>query len=96
VAVSENPIGVDIEVIRAFKPELMRKTMNQTEQTQILQAEQPNWQFIRLWTQKEAYLKMLGTGIISDLHHVLDNTEVTKWYEISNQSPDYICTIAEQ
>jgi 4'-phosphopantetheinyl transferase len=96
VAVSENPIGVDIEVIRAFKPELMRKTMNHTEQTQILQAEQPNWQFIRLWTQKEAYLKMLGTGIISDLHHVLDNTEVTKWYEISNQSPDYICTIAEQ
>ena len=96
VAVSENPIGVDIEVIRAFKPELMRKTMNQTEQTQILQAEQPNWQFIRLWTQKEAYLKMLGTGIISDLHHVLDNTDTINWHEISHQEPDYICTIAKQ
>lgn len=96
VAVNDTPIGIDIEAVRPLKGELMQKTMNPTEQAEIRKAEQADWQFIRLWTKKEAYLKMLGTGIISDLHHVLDNTDTIYWHEISHQEPDYICTIAKQ
>ena len=93
VAVSENPIGIDIEAIRAFKPELMRKTMSPAEQQRITSSATPEREFIRLWTQKEALLKLQGTGIISDLHHVLDHTLDLSWTEISHLSPDYICTI---
>ena len=93
VAVSENPIGIDIEAIRTFKPELMRKTMSPTEQQRITSSATPDQEFIRLWTQKEAILKLQGTGIISDLHHVLDHTMDLSWTEISHLSPDYICTI---
>ena len=93
VAVSENSIGIDIEAIRTFKPELMRKTMSPTEQQRITSSATPDQEFIRLWTQKEALLKLQGTGIISDLHHVLDHTMDLSWTEISHLSPDYICTI---
>ena len=93
VAVSENPIGIDIEVIRTFKPELMRKTMSPAEQQRITSSATPDQEFIRLWTQKEALLKLQGTGIISDLHHALDHTLNLSWTEISHLSPDYICTI---
>lgn len=93
VAVSENPIGIDIEAIRTFKPELMRKTMNEDEQQRITSSATPDQEFIRLWTQKEALLKLQGTGIISDLHHVLDHTLDLSWTEISHLSHDYICTI---
>ena len=93
VAVSENPIGIDIEAIRTFKPELMRKTMSPTEQQRITSSATPEVEFIRLWTQKEALLKLQGTGIISDLHHVLDHALDVSWTEISYLSPDYICTI---
>ena len=93
VAVSENPIGIDIEVIRTFSPELMRKTMNEDEQLRITSSAIPEVEFIRFWTQKEALLKLQGTGIISDLHHVLDHTLDLSWTEISHLSPDYICTI---
>ena len=93
VAVSENPIGIDIEAIRTFKPELMRKTMSPAEQQRITSSATPDQEFIRLWTQKEALLKLQGTGIISDLHHVLDHTLDLSWTEISHLSPDYICTI---
>ena len=93
VAVSENPIGIDIEAIRSFKPELMRKTMNEDEQQRITSSATPDQEFIRLWTQKEALLKLQGTGIISDLHHVLDHTLDLSWTEISHLSHDYICTI---
>ena len=93
VAVSENPIGIDIEAIRTFKPELMRKTMSPAEQQRITSSATPDQEFIRLWTQKEALLKLQGTGIISDLHHVLDHTQDLSWTEISHLSPNYICTI---
>ena len=93
VAVSENPIGIDIESIRSFKPELMRKTMNEDEQLRITYSAIPEVEFVRFWTQKEALLKLQGTGIISDLHHVLDHTLDLSWTEISHLSHDYICTI---
>ena len=93
VAVSENPIGIDIEAIRTFSPDLMRKTMNEDEQQRITSSATPDQEFIRLWTQKEALLKLQGTGIISDLHHVLDHTLDLSWTEISHLSHDYICTI---
>jgi 4'-phosphopantetheinyl transferase len=94
VAVSENPIGIDIETIRVFKPDLMYKTMNEDEQLRIMSSITPEEEFIRLWTQKEALLKLQGTGIIADLHHVLTHSQNVTWTEITHQSPDYICTIA--
>ena len=93
VAVSENPIGIDIEAIRTFSPELMRKTMSPAEQQRITSSAIPEVEFVRFWTQKEALLKLQGTGIISDLHHVLDHTLDLSWTEISHLSHDYICTI---
>ena len=96
VAVSENPIGIDIEAIRSFKPELMRKTMNEDEQLRITSSAIPEVEFIRLWTQKEALLKLQGTGIISDLHHVLTHAQDVSWTEISSLDKGYICTIANR
>ena len=65
VAISHSPIGIDIEHLRTAKPELVARTMNQREQERIWQSENPDWAFTELWTQKEAVLKMLGTGITS-------------------------------
>ena len=96
VAVSENPIGIDIEVIRSFSPELMRKTMNEDEQLRITSSAIPEVEFIRFWTQKEALLKLQGTGIISDLHHVLAHVQDVFWTEISPLDKGYICTIANR
>lgn len=94
VAVSENSIGIDIEYIRSFKPELMRKTMNEDEQLRITSSAIPEVEFIRFWTQKEALLKLQGTGIIADLHNVLAHVQDVFWTEISPLEKGYICTIA--
>ena len=71
VAVSEIPIGIDIEHIRTAKPELVERTMNEKEQANIWASESPDVAFTCLWTQKEAVLKMRGTGIISDIKNTL-------------------------
>ena len=96
VAVSETPIGIDIEAIRPFNEGLMRKTMNSEEQTYILSSLNPEIEFIRLWTQKEAYVKMQGTGIIADMHDILCNATNVHWEEILDVEKRFICTICKK
>ena len=61
VAVDEHPIGIDIESIRHADAEVIARTMNKVEQQQI----KTDRDFTRLWTQKEAVVKMQGVGIQS-------------------------------
>ena len=94
VVVSDSPVGIDIEGIRQVDEGLVRKTMNIEEQAQIQASAVPDREFIRLWTRKEAYVKLQGTGIISDMHAILVNTERVEWQEHCNIEKGYICTIA--
>ncbi len=94
VAIAEQPIGVDIESIRTAKPDLIHKTMNSAEQTAIASAAQPDIAFTRLWTQKEAHLKLRGTGIIDDLHDTLVNTSDIAFHTMENLTRKYVLTIA--
>ena len=94
VVINNTPVGIDIEVVRPFKDDLMQKTMNSAEQQHIISSTHPNKEFIRLWTQKEAYLKLKGTGIITDLHNTLAQKQDIVWKEVSNFQLEYICTIA--
>lgn len=96
VAVSDKPIGIDIEGLRHVDDGLVRKAMSEKEQEQINSSTVPEREFIRLWTRKEAYVKMLGTGIISDMHAILSNTDMLTWNEIFNGEFDYICTVVEK
>ena len=72
VVVDNTPVGIDIESFRRVNDALMRRTMNDEEMAAIQSAENSTAAFIALWTQKEAVLKLCGTGISTDLHHVLD------------------------
>lgn len=80
VALSNRPIGADIEQLRQPSEGLVGKTMNETEQQQIWDAKNTNAAFTALWTKKEAVLKLRGTGIQGELREVLSTGEtvVTK------------------
>lgn len=67
-----SPVGIDIESFRKDNIALVRKTMNPAEVEWIRASSDPVETFTQFWTQKEAVVKLRGTGIIDDLHHVLD------------------------
>lgn len=83
VAISDAPIGVDIEAFRSPSAALIARTMNATEQAAIAASaaatlEPPATRealFSAIWTRKEAVLKLRGTGIEGDLKHVLSGSE---------------------
>ena len=91
-AISNHPIGVDVESIREFKDSLVNYTMNDDEVREIETSENPASAFIRLWTMKEATMKLVGTGISNDMKSVIDTTKY-KYTTIDRQR--YIYTICE-
>jgi 4'-phosphopantetheinyl transferase len=74
--------------------------MNDEEMAIILNAERPEVAFIRLWTQKEAVLKLKGTGITDNLKTVLDGSATVldglpvKLTTVVNEEKGYIYSIA--
>ena len=59
LAVSKDEIGVDIEKLRAPNAAVIRRCFTEKE---ALRAQNSAEEFTRLWTEKEAVLKLLGTG----------------------------------
>ena len=72
-AISDEPVGVDVESVRSFNESLVRYTMNDEEVKRIESSEDQAVAFIRLWTMKEAALKLKGTGISNDVKQVLQD-----------------------
>lgn len=89
--VSDQPVGCDIESIREYKESLARYTMNDTELEKILHSPHPEQAFIRLWTMKEALLKLTGEGIRNDIKDVLTGHEA--FQTIENPEKGYIYSI---
>ena len=82
-----------MESIRSYRPSLVSYTMNDAEQRQIAAAERPEVEFIRLWTQKEAVLKLRGTGLRNDMKTVLDDAPFVR--TVIHSDYRYIYSVAE-
>ena len=92
---SNKPVGVDIESVHRYSESLARYTMNDEEMKQILQAENPAVQFTKLWTMKEAVLKLSGHGLTDNLKVVLEDfTGKLKTVDYSDKN--YVYSIAAE
>ena len=93
--VSENPCGIDIELIREIKLNATRRYCNNEEMEYINAHSNPQLAALEIWTRKEAYFKSIGCGIATVLTAVNVLTEENLATNIYN---DYIISVygAEQ
>jgi 4'-phosphopantetheinyl transferase len=94
VVLSDRPVGVDVESFRHAEEPLLKRTMNPEEQEEVRTAADPTEAFTRLWTRKEAVLKLHGTGLVDNLHEVLTNLENIQLETTINKNRQYACTLA--
>ena len=63
-AVSDKPVGIDVEKVRSVNMRVAQKMFTQKEQYYIFSDKRKiQKRFFEIWTKKEAYVKRLGTGI---------------------------------
>lgn len=85
LAISDKPIGIDIEIIEEFSAILAKKLFNEDELSYIAgngpsrKKSEMQRSFYEIWTAKEAYLKYLGSGIsggVNTLSFSLKNSKL--------------------
>ena len=64
-AIGDVPMGIDVEEIRPFSENIIRKVMSEQEKEQFykLKEEERTAFFFKIWTLKESYVKAGGWGI---------------------------------
>lgn len=68
IAVSENEVGLDVEQIPdESRLKFAERFCHPGEQAYIAAADDKRLAFCEIWTRKEAYLKMTGEGITTEL-----------------------------
>ena len=90
-AVSDKSVGIDIQKISEYNPAIAKRVCTGKELKQIENCTDKSSEFIKLWTQKEAVLKMYGTGIANaDIKNCLNNQNVQ-----SERIENYWLSVAE-
>lgn len=69
-SVCDRPVGIDIQEIIPYRSEIAANVCNLAEMTQLGTSAEPAAEFARIWTKKEAFVKLTGTGITGGLKDV--------------------------
>ena len=92
-AISNQPVGIDVETSRKISDSLIDYTMNKWERKFIDASDDKVTAFLEYWTKKEALLKLTGEGIRNDLKDVLMESE--NYLFESCMTDKYIYSIAK-
>ncbi len=93
-AVSEKPVGCDIEKIKEAPTQVEKRAFSPEENAYLKQfsGDAYNREFFRFWTKKESFLKMKGIGI----RVPLQTLEMTECYFKEYEIPGYQVTVCAE
>ena len=90
VAVSDHPVGIDIETTGHYSAEVARRVMSDDEMREIEASAQPEVAFTRLWTMKESLYKLTGDDNGGDMAGML--SDISKYRFTTTVHPRFIYT----
>lgn len=90
-------VGVDVEAVKAYRENMVKRIMSDREYEYFLLAEDKNKAFCQIWTYKESVLKLTGEGLRKELKEV-DSRNDKKYhveqYELKKDGREYVISCA--
>lgn len=68
--VCDRPVGIDIQEIAPYRPEVAASVCNLTEMAQLNVSAEREREFAQIWAKKEAFVKLTGDGIAGGMKDV--------------------------
>ena len=94
-AVADRPVGVDVEEIAPVSDEVLRRALSDGERADLSASAEPDVDFARLWTRKEAFAKLTGDGIDDvRLPTLLAEARDVAFETVVNRAGGYVLTRA--
>ncbi len=75
IAVSDVPVGVDIQKIIRYDQKLAKRICSESEFDSLNEVKDKDLELTKLWTKKEAFIKCRGETIGQDLKGLLEDTK---------------------
>lgn len=88
-----SPIGIDTEIISDARIEIAKRFFSENEYKYILESKNQNNTFYEIWTKKEAYVKLIGTGLSTPLSSFDVNDEKFSNHFYTKQISEYMLSI---
>ena len=105
-ALSDEPVGADLQQLRPYNPALARRFFTGAEAAWLEEQRERDLAFSLLWSLKESYVKLLGSGIagvhldsftvrvLSDGRARIDGSSAKLWYAVCDGYVMAICSDA--
>src|SRR5690606_13728827 len=91
--IADETVGVDIQDIIKYNEKLAAAFCSPKELKVFHNAIDKDLTLTKIWTMKESYFKMLGTGLVEPLT-ALTAYEVGDFYQKINLRENYVLTVA--
>jgi 4'-phosphopantetheinyl transferase len=75
----DQPVGIDVEQVAEIPFGDFTEFFHEAEWQEVLDAPDPLHAFYSLWTKKEAFLKLVGSGLNTPLNQVVISNETIHW-----------------
>ncbi len=101
VALADVPVGVDVELVRtgAWDLDMAARVLSPAERDAVRASSDPDREFFRAWTRKEAFAKVDGGGLVDQLATLtlLDSGPVSAdgiWVTDDSMDRDLVLAVA--
>ena len=88
-AVSNHNIGIDVESIVPYNPDVARKVCTEAELEMLTKSEHKDANFIKLWTAKEAISKFEGQGLAMPFNEI----NIGNYTMLTQEASNYILSV---
>jgi 4'-phosphopantetheinyl transferase len=78
--VYDRPLGIDIQETKHVPERFLTRFFTPEEKEAVLESDQPDEAFTRIWCRKESFLKASGLGLSIELNSFAVLTDALVWH----------------